>query len=276
MIDYYKNKQVWIFGGSTGIGFETACQLTERGADVRLFARRKKVLITAVDRIKTANILQANQSVVYTVADVTLSDALQKIIDDLVKENGCPEIVINCAGAAFPNYFENITAEQFESTFKLNVFGVRNIAAAIVPHMKKQGRGHLINTSSVAGYVGTFGYTDYSASKFAIVGFSEALQAEVKPHNITISILYPPDTYTEGFEEEEKTKPIETRAISANNKPVQPEVIARALLKKIPKKQFHIIPTFDSWITYIAKRFIPGVVTWVMDRDIKNVQSRKQ
>jgi short-subunit dehydrogenase len=149
------------------------------------------------------------------------------------------------------------------------VLGVRNVSAAILPYMKQEG-GHIINTSSMAGFIGVFGYTDYCASKFAIVGFSEALQQEVRRHKICISVLYPPDTLTPGFDVEEQTKPKETRAISGNAKLLTPEQVASALVKQIPRQKFHILPTLDGKVSHILKRWAPGLVSWVMERSIRN------
>lgn len=265
--NYYKNKKVFIVGGSSGIGLTTAHLLAEKGADVCIFARRESLLQAALLQLKTS--VQDGRQVSYRSLDVVNeADVIEKF-SSAVAELGSPDILINCAGAAFPNYFENITAEQFESTLRLNVLGVRNVSFAVLPYMKQTG-GHIIHTSSIAGFIGVFGYTDYSASKFAIVGFSEALQQEVRQHNIQVSVLYPPDTLTAGFTEEEKTKPKETRAISGNAKVLTPEQVASALVKKIPKQGFHIHPTFDGRLSHSLKRWIPSLVSWVMERSIRN------
>lgn len=272
MTQYYNNKNIFIFGGSQGIGLEAACQLAKLGAHIHILARRENILQQAKERIHQHKLGDSEQRIDYTVTDVTQAEALRVQMVELVARWGSPDIVINCAGQARPDYFENISAEQFEQTFRLNVLGVRNVVASVLPFMRKQKSGHIISTSSIAGFIGVFGYTDYSASKFAVVGFCEALQAEVKQDNIQISILYPPDTYTEGFEQEEINKPAETRAVSGNNKPVMPEVVAAGLVKQIPKRKFHIIPNIDGRMSHLIKRWWPSLVTWVMDRDIRKVQ----
>src|SRR5438477_366286 len=83
--------------------------------------------------------------------------------------------------------------------------------------------------ASLAGLIGVFGYTDYCASKFAIVGFSEALRSELKPHGIMVSVLCPPDVDTPGFAVENTTKPPETVAISEGAKPMTPDEVAAEL-----------------------------------------------
>jgi len=275
--NYYKNKKVFIVGGSSGIGLATAHLLAQQGAHVCIFARREPLLQQAIEQLTSSvNNSSVNNSsakdgckIIYRCLDVVDElDVIEKF-SCAARELGSPEILINCAGAAFPNYFENISAQQFESTLRLNVLGVRNVSSAVLPYMKQTG-GHIINTSSLAGFIGVFGYTDYCASKFAIVGFSEALRQEVRQHGISVSVLYPPDTLTPGFAEEEKTKPKETRAISGNAKLLTPEQVAFALVKKIPKQKFHIIPTFDGQLSHLLKRWAPSLVSWVMERSIRN------
>lgn len=266
----YAGKVIYIFGGSSGIGLATACELARLGGTIHIFARREKALKTAQEKIRHTS---ANpQNVLYSCVDVTDENHLIAAVQGAAQQSGKPDILLNCVGAARPNYFEAISAQQFESTLKLNVLGVRNIAAATLP-LLKETKGHLINTSSIAGFIGVFGYTDYSASKFAVVGFSEALQQEVKQYGVSISVLYPPDTYTEGFAEEEKTKPAETRAISAGNKPMTAEQLAKAIVKALPKRQFNIIPGFDSRLSHLLKRWCPWLVNWVMMRAIKQAQT---
>jgi len=265
--NYYKNKNIFIVGGSSGIGLKTAHLLAEKGANVCIFARREALLQEALEQLKTS--VQDGRKVNYRSLDVVDEGDVIEKFSCAVNELGSPDILINCAGAAFPNYFENISADQFESTLRLNVLGVRNVSYAILPYMKKAG-GHIINTSSIAGFIGVFGYTDYCASKFAIVGFSEALQQEVRQHDIQVSVLYPPDTLTAGFAEEEKTKPKETRAISGNAKLLTPEQVASALVNKIPKQHFHIHPTFDGRFSHLLKRWVPSLVSSLMERSIRN------
>ncbi len=272
---YYKNKVVFIVGGSSGIGLATAQLLLRHGAHVCIFARRENLLQQALKSLKQG--LQQEhkvlgngaQQVSYRCLDVIDETDVVDKFACAVKELGQPDIMINCAGAAFPNYFENISAQQFEQTLRLNVLGVRNVSAAVLPYVK-QTRGQIINTSSIAGFIGVFGYTDYSASKFAIVGFSEALRQEVRPHGVNVSVLYPPDTLTAGFEQEEKTKPKETRAISGNAKLLTPEQVAHSLVKKIPRNKFHIIPTLDGQFSHLMKRWLPSLVDYVMARSIRN------
>ena len=139
--------------------------------------------------------------------------------------------------------------------------------------MKEKG-GIIVNTSSIAGFLGVFGYADYCMTKFGIIGFSEALRSELKQHNIKVQVLCPPDTDTPGFEAENKNKPAETIAIGGKAKLLKPEFVAAIVLKEMQKKSFLIIPGLDGKMTRIIKRFFPWLIDWIMNSSIQKVQKK--
>ena len=205
--------------------------------------------------------------------DVSENDQVNSVIKEAVAAFGVPDILINCAGRSYPHYFQEITYEQFDETMKINLYGIWNVVSALFPEMKQKG-GHIINVSSVAGYIGVFGFTDYSASKFGIIGFSEALRSESKRYGIKVSVLCPADTETPAFEVENLTKPPETAAVSGAGDLFQPEQIAQAVLAKLGTNTFLIIPGFMPKVTYYLKRFFPGLVEFVTDSIVKKVQKQ--
>ncbi len=203
--------------------------------------------------------------------DISDYEGVKEVLGAKAVSSGAPDILVNGAGMAYPDYFDRIPHDIFVKTINTNLTGTWNVISEVVPLMKKKG-GHLVNVSSVAGYVGTFGYAAYSASKFGIIGLSEALKGELKPFNIYVSVLCPPDTDTPQLKEEDRTKPPETRAISGNVKLMQPEEVAKHLLAGIRKKKFMILPGFMNKVTYIIKRLAPWIVFMIMDSDIRKVQ----
>jgi 3-dehydrosphinganine reductase len=269
----WKNKRVYITGGSSGIGLSAGRLLAEKGADILIFARGMDQLEQAVAEIRSHSI-SGEQRIVCMQLDVSDHQPVQYVMDRAVAEFGCPNLLINSAGRARPDYFNQIPCEQMDETMRINFYGVWNSVSALLPHMKQKG-GHIVNVSSIAGFLGVFGYTDYSASKFAVIGFSEALRSEVRQYNIQVSVLCPPDTNTPGLEFENRTKPEETKVISENAKLMQPEAVAKALLKGIERNRFMIIPGLDGKLTWILKRAFPGLVDAVMVAKIKKVQDRK-
>jgi 3-dehydrosphinganine reductase len=267
----FDGAQVYVVGGSLGIGLAVAQRVAALGADVTIFARRREPLAQAAEAVRAA-CRRPSQSVAWQELDVADHGQVAATMQTLVAERGAPDALLNCAGRAYPRRFEEVTYAQFTETMLVNLHGCWNTVQALLPHMKSKGRGYIVNTSSVAGLIGVFGYTDYCASKFALVGFSEALRGELKPHGITVSVLCPPDTDTPGFQTENLTKPEETRAISAAAKVLSAGAVADALLRGMAREAFLIIPGFDSRMSALAKRLVPGVVYWVMDRAVAKVR----
>lgn len=270
----YDRTIAYVVGGSTGIGLAIAAQLASRGADILLFARRQPQLEDAVATVR-ARQMREGQRVEYRQLNVADHTLVRAVMDASVAAFGAPDMLINCAGRAYPMPFEDVTYTQFDETMRINLYGCWNTIAALLPAMKRKGQGYIVNTSSIAGLIGVYGYTDYCASKFALIGFSEALRSELKPYGITVSVLCPPDTDTPCLEIENKTKPAETHAISAGAKLMQPEAVAAALLHGMDKGKFIIVPGADGRLSVLAKRLAPGLLDRYMDAIIRKVQRRR-
>ena len=247
--------------------------MAEAGAQVVIFSRNRERLEAAAEKIK-ARRLDETGRVEYRVLDATVESAVQDVLSRTVAELGAPDIFINIAGRAIPQYFEKIDSGMFDETLRTNLYAVRNTCAAIIPLMKEKG-GLVVNTSSLVGFMGIFGYTDYAASKFAVIGFSEALRSEMKPQGIQVQVLCPPDTDTPGFETENKTKPAETRVISESAGLMTPEAVALDFLKGMCGNKFMIIPGLEGKFTFWAKRYIPRVVEWVIDGQVRKARRSK-
>ena len=270
----FESKHVYVVGGSLGIGLAIATRAARLRSQVTIFARRKAPLDQAVEMVSAAR-THPTQRVAARQLDVGDPLQVSQVMSEAVAELGAPDVLINCAGRAYPRRFEDISYEQFADTLRVNLHGCWNTVQALLPHMKAKG-GYIVNTASIAGLIGVFGYTDYCASKFGLVGFSEALRSELKAYNITVSVLCPPDTDTPGLEAENQTKPDETRAISATAKVMSADAVADALFRGMARRVFLIVPGVDGRIGVLAKRLFPGVVERVMDRTIRKVERRRQ
>ena len=151
----------------------------------------------------------------------------------------------------------------------VDYFGTVNMVRAFLPYFKRQKHGHIANVSSVVGYMGVFGYAAYAPAKFAVVGFSECLRQELIPYNIGVSVIYPPDTDTPQWHEENKIKPQETRVLSGNIKVMAPEKVAYSLLKGISRSVFSIVPGVMNKVTYFMNRHVPGIVWMIVSGDLR-------
>lgn len=261
----FENKIVYVVGGSQGIGFAIAKQIVMEGGKVAIFARNLQNLEHAIIQLNSI----INNNVCFAL-DATNFDDTINAFQQANSKIGTPDFVINCAGMARPEYFENITFNQFEHTIKTNLYTTWNVSKAAIPLLKKT-KGYLLNTSSIAGFLGVFGYSDYAMTKFGIVGFSETIQQEVEKYGISVGVLYPPDTDTPGFDEENKTKPQETKIIGGSAKLLSADDVAKYTIMKIAKRKKIIIPGFDGKVTYILKRFLPNVVNYILKNKIKGI-----
>lgn len=269
----FKGKKAYLVGGSKGIGLAVARLLVKMGSDVAIFARGIEALEKAtleIDAYKSSD----SQKITWFKLDVSNRDDIKKTMAEAVISFGEPDILINCAGRAYPHYFEDVSDDQFEETMAINLSGQWYTIKALLPFLKKT-RGYIVNVCSIAGFLGVFGYTDYSASKFAVTGFSQALKSELKRFDIGITVLCPPDTDTPGFQVENTTKPPETSALSESGGLMMPEEVAMDLIRGMKKGRFMVVPGMDGKFVYYMNRFAPWLVKIVMDSQIRKVQKKK-
>ena len=264
---YYEGKIAFITGGSSGIGYAITRRMCLAGADAAIFARTEKRLRDACETLNAE--LPPGRRVMAFPMDVRDEAGVARAVSEAVAQLGAPQILVNNAGMAYPDYFEKIDSRIFDDTVQTNLYGPRHMTAAVLPHMRT---GHIVNVSSVAGAVGIFGYTAYCASKFGLIGFSEALRGELKPRQIRVSVLCPPDTDTPQYHQENKTKPKETRAITKKANLLSADRVAANLLRQMAKGRFMIVPGAESNFIIAAQRICPGLVRWIMDRDVKQAQ----
>jgi len=249
------DKKVYITGGSSGIGLETARQVASLGAHVVIIARNPEKLETARQEIEGL-IINHDQVVAAVSLDVGDNDKVESILQATVKEFGAPDILVANAGVGYGDYFENISYDTFDWLMKINVYGVRNTIAALLPAMKKKG-GKIAILSSMAGIAGVFGYTAYGTSKFALVGFAECLRPELKPYGIDVTLICPPEVDTPFLVEEAKTLPPETRALKDSGGLMTVEETGKAIIKALTGKKFTVIPGMKTKLAWLMLRFLP-------------------
>jgi 3-dehydrosphinganine reductase len=271
----FDGKNVYITGGSSGIGLAAARAFVKRGANVIIFARGEMRLDGALKEFERSRVSES-QKFSSMAVDVSEIDNVSVIMERALREFGTPGVLVNSAGIAYPNYFENISYEKFDEILTINLYGIRNVVSCLLPSIKEAREGYIVNISSMAGLIGIFGYTAYSASKFAVIGFSESLRGELKPHNIKVSVLCPPDTDTPQLHEENKTKPPETKAIAGNAGIMSPDSVAEALIGGMEKGKFMIIPGLEGKFIYLAKRYVPSLVNYVMDREVEKLARSRE
>ena len=271
---FFTGKLALITGGSSGIGYALANQLVEAGASVILLARSQEKLDEA-KRALTSQISQPEQLIHAIPADVTDVESLSMAIEDMAKTIGIPDFIFNCAGVALPGYVEQLKLEVFKWTMDIDYHGTVNVIKLLLPHLLQRGSGHIINFSSMAGVIGTFGYSAYSGAKFAVRGFSDVIRSELTPKNIRVSIVYPPDTDTPQLAFENQFKPYETRELAGSDKPISAAAVARETLKSVSRGKYAIVPGAEAKLLYFLGTRLGNWVYPVMDRLLAGIAKKK-
>ncbi len=269
---FFSGKTAIITGGSKGIGKAAAIEFVSNGGSVCIIARNKKDLQNAADEIRNAR-TGGNQSVETIACDTTDMKKLKLLIERYITRHGVPDYLMNFVGYAQPGYVKDYTLEDFKRNMETNYYGQLVPILIILPHFMKRRSGYIVTCSSLLGYLGMIGYATYSPSKFAICGLTESLRSELSPRGLRFSILYPPDTDTPGFENENKSKPAEVMIISEGGGLLTATQVAQKLTRGIMKNQFYIHPGQSRLLWAIARHF-PNLAHRIMDGEFKKAMKK--
>lgn len=186
MTNKLEGKVAIITGASSGIGEATAIALANEGATVVLAARRGDRLNTLAGKIATSG-----GKALAIITDVTDEAQVQNLVHKTKTELGRIDILVNNAGIAAVGAIDGGNTADWKEMINLNLLGLLYVTHAVLPILKAQGAGHIVNLSSVAGRTARAGIGVYNATKWGVNGFSEALRQEVCKHHIRVTIIEP-------------------------------------------------------------------------------------
>lgn len=218
-----------ITGASSGFGLLTSIELAKAGfrvvATMRDLGRRER-LDQAAAAAGMAGRIDARA------LDVTKFDAIPALVDAVVRDHGRVDVLVNNAGFAVAGFAEDIQLDELRLQFETNFFGAVAVSKAVLPTMRRQRSGHIIQVSSISGLHGSVTVSSYSASKHALEGWSESLRLEVNGLGIKVVLVEPgafaTDIWTRGAVMGKKT----TQDASPN---FQRSLRMRERIQKIPK-----------------------------------------
>lgn len=174
------SKIILITGASSGIGFDAAQTLAQQGHKVYAAARR-------VERMEP---LKAHGVQVLRM-DVTDETSMIQGVKTVIQAEGRIDVLVNNAGYGYFGAIENVPLEEARRQLEVNVFGLARLTQLVLPHMRKQGRGRIINTSSIAGKMVFYMGGWYNVTKYSVEAFSDALRMETKPFGIDVVMIEP-------------------------------------------------------------------------------------
>jgi 3-dehydrosphinganine reductase len=259
----FRGWRALVTGGSSGIGLALAKALVRDGAHVCILARDAARLEEAEAELRA---LAPGAKVCHVALDVAQGEAIPAAVQRAVEQLGGLDLLLNNAGYAQPGYVDELPDDAYVQMMAVNYFGPMRLSRACLPYFVQQGAGRIVNVTSMLGFMGTFGYAAYCASKYAISGYTEALRQDVLPFGVRVHLCYPPTTQTPGLERENRDKPPEAWAIEGKSRVFSCDQVASSILRGVRAGKFQIVVGFDSWVIWFAQRLVPWLVRWVVDR----------
>lgn len=243
---------VLLTGASSGIGEEIARQLVRKGDYPLLVARNVKALERLQNELGQCDVFPC---------DVTREEHVQRLVDAVITRYGRVDVLINNAGYGRFGGALDISFSDFAGMAETNYLGAVRLTKAFLPYMVGQGGGRIINMASVAGLTGIPNLSAYCASKFALIGFSEALKLEYAPR-IKVGVLCPGPVQTPFFQGEDPSR-LFPRLIARQLMNVQ--TVARHAVRLIDRPKLKVIPWSVS-LAMKVRNVAPGIYMWTTKR----------
>lgn len=245
-------KTVLVTGASRGIGRAIALELAKQGASrILLLARSSQALAEVAMEIEELHV-----QAIPLVADLTEIEALSVVISHAWKDHGPIHVLVNCAGIAHQSPFLQSQPKKVLEEISVNLMGLYTVTRLIAKRMAAQRNGVIVNVSSLMGKLAAPTMSTYSATKFAILGFTQALRAELADHNVRVLALLPSLTDTDMVRKMKVFRWVV---------PSTPEQVAEALVHGLLTESSEIFVGWQSQAAALMHRFVP----WLTERFIR-------
>ncbi len=252
--------RILITGASQGIGRAMALEAARRGAIVLAAARSAELL---------DELVREASGVIHTVvADVTSAADREKMVEAAREKMGGLDVLINNAGIGATGHFADAAPDRLRKIFEVNVFGTTETTRVCLPLLRQGRTPAILNISSIAARCGIPARSEYSASKFAIQGFSEAIRAELAKDGIDVLLVNPGLTQTNFsknmLEQKAKIQMDHMRGMTA-------EEVARRSLDALARGSREVTFTFKGRLLVLVNRFMPWLVSFVTKRKVRKL-----
>jgi short-subunit dehydrogenase len=255
--------RILITGASQGIGKALADEAARRGARVLAVARSLELLHDLSDRVRARG-----DQVEIIQADITNAADRRRMLDAAIAAYGGLDILVNNAGIGATGHFADVEPDRLRKIMEVNFFGLTETTRVFLPLLRRGNYPAIVNISSIAGKRGIPARSEYSASKFAVQGFSEALRAELEKDGIDVLVVCPGLTQTNFSKNmlEQKAKlPLDhMRGMTA-------EQVTVATLKAIEKGRHEVCLTLQGRLITLISRFLPRLADRIAARKVREL-----
>jgi len=253
--------RIVITGASQGIGKALALEAAKRGMNVVAAARSADLLYDLASEVKPG----MKGSLATVVADVTEATGRQAMLQCALNHFGGVDVLVNNAGVGATGHFAEGSPETLRKIMEVNYFGLAETTRIFIPELKNSAHAAIVNISSIAGKRGIPARSDYSASKFAVQGFSNALRAELAKDNIDVLVICPGLTQTNFsknmIEQKAKMKMDHMRGMTS-------EEVAKHTLKSIETGRNEVSLTANGKLMSFVSRFLPRLADRIAKRKV--------
>ena len=265
-----KGRSILITGASSGIGLSLSTLLARKGAILVLTSRRIERLKEVADEIGSA--FPYTPTPLAIQCDVANRDSVCRLIKSCVNHLGGIDILINNAGISVYGDTERTTLKEFHSVMEVNFFGALHCMLEVIPLMKRQGKGLIVNIATVAAKHGVPYMGAYCASKAALVAVSQSLRAELSKSGISIMIVYPGYTKTNIFKNEKK--------VGGAHRPSGPYTtaskVAEAIVRAIEGEKRDLVLSPGGKALTLFQGLLPWLVEKAMERIASELRDKEE
>jgi short-subunit dehydrogenase len=255
--------RVLITGASQGIGKALAEETARRGARVLAAARSESQLQELAERVRA----DGGQLEV-VIADVTNPDDRRRMVEAAIQRYGGLDVLVNNAGIGATGHFADCCPDRLRKIMEVNFFGLTETIRVFLPLLRQGRQPAIVNISSIAGKRGIPARSEYSASKFAVQGFSEALRAEVAKDGIDVLVVCPGLTQTNFsqnmLEQKARLRMDHMRGMTAQQ-------VAVAIVKAIEHGRREVCLTFSGKLMVLVSRFFPRLADRIAARKVRSL-----
>jgi short-subunit dehydrogenase len=248
-----------VTGAASGIGRAIAVSLARRGCNLALADINEVGLVDTVNLVQQTGVRVSRH-----VLDVSDRPAVAEFPNVVAAEHGGVDVLVNNAGVAIGGTFEQVSEEDFEWLFEINFWGVVRMTRAFLPLLRASGDARVVNLSSVFGLVAPPEQTAYSASKFAVRGFSEALHHELEGSGVDVSVVHPGGVATSIAEKARVPAGVTEEEIARRHEKYRkllrlpPEIAGERIVRGIERRESRILVGSDAKVISLIARVWPA------------------
>lgn len=266
-MDAFAGKTALVTGGASGIGRALCAELGRRGALLTATDINAGLLEETVRTLKEAGCEAAA-----AVLDVTDATAFKELVNALVVEHGRLDYLFNNAGIVAVGEAQDFSFDDWHRVIDVNLYGVAHGVMAAYPLMVKQGCGHIVNTASAAGLFPSAGEISYTASKYGVVGLSQALRVEGRKYGVKVSVVCPGFIETPIYGSARALGVDRERLFAGIPRMMASERCAELILRRVERNRAVIPVAWDAWLTWLLQRLSPGMTQLVTRKQIRQVR----